>query len=191
MFVRKFLIETFEESFLCFLGAEAADLVEGLPLGIEEVVEFDLSAIGVFDFLGQFALVVFDHLLLFLKLVGAAFEEILLLVEMAFAFEQFLPDFVELFFDAAFFFEGQFLGFDFGFLVSGGGLNFGLFDDLPGFFLGIVLAEVADQFDDAHTHAGGDEGDENNHPGIGTGLGVKQQKLRESENVGQHGRNSF
>ena len=58
------------------------------------------------------------------------------------------------------------LGLDLGFLVAGGGLDFGLFEDLAGFFLGVALAQVADQLDDAHAHEGGNEGDDDDQPGL-------------------------
>ena len=77
---------------------------------------------------------------------------------MPFAFEEFLPGFVELIFDAALFAEGQFLGLDFGLLVASGRLNFGFFEDLAGFFFGVMLSQIADQLDDAHAHERGDAG---------------------------------
>ena len=169
LLVRQFLIEPLEQAFFGFFRAQAADLVEGLPLGIEQVVQLGLPAVGVFELFGQLALVVLDHLLLFLELVGAAFEQVLLLVEMAFAFERFLPGFVELIFDAGLFAKGQFLGFDFGFLVPGGGLDFGLFENLAGFLFGVVLSQIADQFDDAHSHDRGNQRSQDDRPRAGAG----------------------
>ena len=159
LLVGQFLIEPLEQSLLRFLGAQAADLVQGLPLDVEQVVELRLPAVGVFELFGELALVVLDHLLLFLKLVGARFEQVLLLVEMAFAFERLLPGFVELLFDAGFFAKGQLFGLDFGFLVAGGGLDFRFFENLAGFLFGVVLSQVAEQFDDAHAHERGNQRD--------------------------------
>ena len=87
------------------------------------------------------------------------FEQVLLLVEMAFAFECFLPGVVELVFDPGLFAKGQLLGLDFGFLVAGGGLDFRLFENLVGFLLGVLLSQIAEQLDDAHAHDRGDQRD--------------------------------
>ena len=106
LLVRQLLIEPLEQSFLRFFRAQAADLMESLTLGVEQVVQFGLAAVGVFELFGQLALVVFDHLLLFLELIGATFEQVLLFVEMPLAFERFLPGVVELIFDAGFFAKG-------------------------------------------------------------------------------------
>ena len=170
LLVGQLLIEPLEQSLLGFFGAQAADLMQRLPLDVEQVVELRLPAIGVFQLFGQLALVVLDHLLLLLKLVGAAFEQVLLLVEMALAFERLLPSIVELLFDARFFAKSQLLGLDFGFLVAGGGLNFRLFEDLVGFLFRVVLAQVAEQLDDAHAHERGDQRDDNDQPRIGAGV---------------------
>ncbi len=79
LFVRQLLVEPFEQSALRLFWAKAADLVERLPLYVEQVIELRLPAVGVFQFFAQLPLVVLDHLLLFLELVGAAFEQVLLL----------------------------------------------------------------------------------------------------------------
>ncbi len=188
LLVRKLLIEPLEQAFLGFLGAEAADLMEGLPLGVEQIIELGLAAADVFDLFGELALVVFNHLLLFLDLLGARFEYILLLVEMALAFEGFLASFVELVFDARFFAQRHFLGFNLGFFVPGGRLDFGFFKDLAGFLFGIVLAQITDELDDGHSHQGGTNGDQNNRPRTRAFFGSRKD---EHANVGQHGRNSL
>ena len=72
LLVRQLLIEPLEQSFFRFFRAQAADLMEGLTLGIEQVVQLRLAAVGVFELFSQLALVVLDHLLLFLELVGAS-----------------------------------------------------------------------------------------------------------------------
>ena len=74
LLVRQLLVEPFEQPPLGFFGAQAADLVQRLPLDVEQVVEFRLPAVGIFELLAQLALIVLDHLLLFLELVGAAFD---------------------------------------------------------------------------------------------------------------------
>ena len=64
--------------------------------------------------------------------------------------------------------KGKFLGFDFCLFMPCGCLNFSLFENLPGFFLGVEFAQVPDQFDDAHAHEGGNEGDNDDQPRVGS-----------------------
>ena len=76
-----------------------ADALRALCL--DAIARAGLRAVGsVFHPFGELALIVFDHLLLFLELVGAAFEQVLLFIEMAFTVECFLTRFVQLIFDA-------------------------------------------------------------------------------------------
>ena len=51
-----------------------------------------------------------------------------------------------------FFAKGQLLGLDFGLFAASTGLDLGLFENLPGFLFGVLLAQIADQLDDAHSH---------------------------------------
>ena len=170
LLVGQLLVEPLEQPALGFFGAQAAELMQRLPLEVEQVVELLLAAVGVFELLGQLALVVLDHLLLLLKLVGrAASSRSCCLSRCRSRSNVFCRAFVELLFDAGFFAEGQFLGFDFGFLVAGGGLDFGFFEDLPGFLFGVVLAQVAEQLDDAHSHDRGNQRDDDDQPRIGAG----------------------
>ncbi len=62
---------------------------------------------------------------------------------MPLAFEELLSRFVELLFDAAFFAEGQFLGFDLRLLVASGRLNLGVFKDLAGLLFRVMFSKIA------------------------------------------------
>ena len=159
LLVGQFLVEPLQQPPLGFFGAQAADLVQRLPLDVEQVVELRLPAVGVFQLFGQLALVVLDHLLLFLQLVGPLLDQVLLLVEMALAFEILLPGFVELLLDAGLFLRASSLASTSASLRRAG-LDFGLFEDLLGFFFGVALAQIAQQLDDAHAHDGGNDRDD-------------------------------
>ena len=87
----------------------------------------------------------------------------------------FWRDVVELLFDAALFAKRQFLGLDLGLLVAGGGLDFRLFEDRLGFFFRIAFAQIAQQFEQPHPHAGGNGGDDDDDPRIG----VRRLRLRQ------------
>ena len=99
LFVRQFLIEPLEQPAFGFIGAQAADLMESLALHIEQIIEFGLATVRVFHFFRKFALVVLDHLLLLLKLVGTSFQQILLFIEVPLALERFLASFIKLLLD--------------------------------------------------------------------------------------------
>jgi len=137
-----------------------------LPLDVEQIVEFPLAAVGVFELFGQFALVALDHFFLFLELIAALGDHVLLFVELPFSLEHFLPHIVELIFYATLFSQRQLLGLHFGFLMPGGSFDFGLFDYRLGFFLRIAPAEMPQQFEQAHPHAGRDGGNDDDHPWI-------------------------
>ena len=176
MLVSELLIEPFEQAALGVFGAEAADLVQGLPLDVEEIVEFRLAAVGIFNSFAELALVVFDHLLLFLKLVGTALDEVLLFIEMPFALEEFLPGVVELVFDARLFAERELFGLDFGFFMACSGLDFRIFENLASFLLGVQLPQVAEELDEPHSHETGEQGDDHDQPWVGAlGLLLSEQ----------------
>ncbi len=67
-------------------ATQAAELVERLPLHVEEVCQFVMRRLVSSIFSAQLALRAFDHLLLTAKLVVLLLERIVPLVELAFAF---------------------------------------------------------------------------------------------------------
>jgi hypothetical protein len=140
--------------------------VESLTLDVEEVVEFGLAAVGILDALSELALVVLDHFFLFLQLLGALLQQVLLLVEVPLAVEQLLSLIVKLLFDAGLFFQGERFGLDFRFLAACGCLNLCFFNDLLGLALGVSLAKLPHQFDDTHAHDGSDDRDKRHQPRV-------------------------
>ena len=61
--------------------AQAAELVQRLPLQVEELGEFFLAVVGVLDLLGELALRGLDDLFLLADLLGLLFQGVLALVE--------------------------------------------------------------------------------------------------------------
>ncbi len=167
LLVGQLLVEPLQQPSPGLVRAQAADLMERLPLDVEQVVELGLPAVGVLELFGQLALVVLDHLLLFLQLLGPLLHEVLLLIEMPLALEQLLTCVVELILDPCFFAKCHLLGFDFGLLSTGACRDFGFFQDLLRLLLRIPFTQIAQQLHNAHTHECGHDGHGDDKPGVG------------------------
>ena len=78
--------------------AQAAELVQRLPLQVEQLGQLLLAAVGVLDPLGQLALRGLDDLFLLAELLGLLFQGVLAFVEEALAFVQLAADLAKFFF---------------------------------------------------------------------------------------------
>ena len=100
-----------------------AELVQRLPLQVEQLGQLLVAAVGVFDPLGQLALVALDHLLLLAELFDLLLEGILPLVEQPLAFVQLLAELGQLAFAFGLLLDGHFLDFQLGLLSAIAGLR--------------------------------------------------------------------
>ena len=112
------LIEHVQQAVGGVVAAQAAELVQRLPLQVEQLGQLFVAAVGVFDSLGQLALVAFDHPLLLAELLGLLLEGVLPFVERAFAFVQFLAQLGQFAFAVGLLLDGRFLDFQFGFALK-------------------------------------------------------------------------
>ncbi len=91
-------VEEFQQPLGGLLAAQPAQLVQGLPLQVEELGKLLLAAVGVLDPLGQLALRALDDLLLLAKLLGLLLQGVLALVQEALALVEFAPQAAQLLF---------------------------------------------------------------------------------------------
>ena len=100
-------VEDFQQPPGGLLLAQAAQLVQGLPLQVQQLGEFLLAAVGVLDALGQLALGALDHLLLLAEHLGLLFQGVLALVEQPLAFVQLAAEAAQLLFAFGLLLQGQ------------------------------------------------------------------------------------
>ena len=91
-------VEEFQQPLGGLLFAQPAQFMQGLPLQVEELGEFLLAAVGILNFLGQFALRALDDLLLLAKLFGLFLQGVLAFVQEPLAFVEFAPQTAQLLF---------------------------------------------------------------------------------------------
>ena len=130
--VLQLLLEPLQQPPRGFFAAQAAELVQRLPLHVEQVGQLFVAAVGVFDLLGQLALVALDHLLLAAQLLDLLLERVLALVEQPFALVQLLAQLGQLALAFGLLLDGHFLDFQLGFLAAIGAFAIGAGDDLAG-----------------------------------------------------------
>ena len=152
LLVLQFVIEHFQQAAGGFLAVQSAQLVQRLPLQIEQLLQFLVAAVGVFDAFGQFALGGFDHLFLFAHLLALLLDGVLPLVERAFPFVQFLPHLREFFFAGGLLLDGKFFDFQLGFFFAILGLAVGIVDNAFGFGFRIFSSQPIQQADDDECH---------------------------------------
>ena len=92
------MFEHFQQPPGGLLAAQPAELVQRLPLHVEELGEFLLAAVGLLDPLGQLALRALDDLLLLAELLGLLLQGVLPLVEQALALVEFAAQAAQLLF---------------------------------------------------------------------------------------------
>ena len=124
-------VEHFQQPLGGLLLAQPAQLVQRLPLQVEQLGQFLLAAVGVLDPLGQLALGALDDLLLLAELLGLLFQGVLALVEQALALVQLVAELAQFLLALGLLLEGQFLDFQLGLAAAVVDLLLGLVDDLP------------------------------------------------------------
>ena len=161
-------VEDFQQPPGGLLAAQAAELVQRLPLQVEELGKLLLAAVGVLDPFRQLALRALDDLLLLAKLLGLLLQGVLALVQQAFALVELAAQAAELLFAFALGLDRLFLDFQLGLAAAVLHLLLGAADDLLGFRFGVATAEMVQQRLQ-HEGQGGREHRGNNHHGGGNG----------------------
>ena len=144
-------VENLQQALGGLFLAQAAQLVQGLPLQVQQLGEFFLAAVGVLNALGELALGALHHLLLLLEHVGLLLQRVLALVQQPFAFVQLAAETAQLLFAFGLLLEGRFLDFQFGLAAAVLHLHVGLPHDLAGFRLGIAPPQAVQQLDRSET----------------------------------------
>ena len=145
--------------------AQAAELVQRLPLQIEELRQVFLAVVGLLDLLGEFALSGLDDFFLLANLFGLLFQGILALVEEPLAFVELAADLAKLLFAFVLLLEHQLLDLQLALAAAVFGVLLGLADDLGGLMLGVLAAQVVENPDQKEGHPEGcnsryDDGDD-------------------------------
>ncbi len=117
--------------------AQAAQLVERLPLHVHKLRQILLALVGFLDLLGEFSLRGLNNLLLLAGLFGLLFQGILALVEEPFALVQLAADLAQLLFAFVLLLEHQLLDLQLALAAAVVALGLGLGEDLRGLALGI------------------------------------------------------
>ena len=147
--------------------AQAAELVQRLPLQVEELRQVLLAMVGLLDLLGELALRGLDDLLLLANLFGLFLQAVLAFVEEAFAFVEFAADLAKLLFAFFLLLEHQLLDLQLALAAAALGLLLGLGHDLGGLALGVLPPQVVEDPDQQECHPEGRNGrkdDSNNCP---------------------------
>jgi hypothetical protein len=139
-------------------GRQAADLVEGLPLKVQELRQLLLAVADFLDFLGQLPLRALDDLLLLAKLLGLLFQTVLAFVELALALVHLLAKNAEISLAFGLLLDGLLFDLQLDHPPAVLHLLLGAADDLPGVGLGIPAAEMAQEFYEAEGHRRGQKG---------------------------------
>ncbi len=161
-------VEEFQQPPGGLLAAQAAELVQRLPLQVEELGKLLLAAVGVLDLLRQLALRALDDLLLLAKLLGLFLQGVLALVQEAFALVELAAEAAELLFAFALGLDRLFLDFQLGLAAAVLHLLLGPADDLLGFQFGVAAAEMVQQRLQQEGQSGRQHRG-NNHHGGGNG----------------------
>ncbi len=156
--VLQLLLEHVEQPLRGLFAAEAAELVQRLPLQVEQLAQLFVAAVGVFDLLGQLALVGLDHLFLLAQLVGLLLERVLPLVEQALALVQLLPDLAQLALSLRLLLNGQFLDLQLGLFFHGRAFALGILDDSRCLGFGVAAAQSIQKLDAGECRDAGDRG---------------------------------
>ena len=127
------------------LLAQPAQLVQGLPLQIQQLGEFLLAAVGVLDAFGELALGALDHLLLLAEHLGLFFQRVLTLVQQPLALVQLAAEPAQFLFAFGLLLQGHLLDFQLGLAAAVLHLHLGLADDLAGLRLGVPAPQTIQQ----------------------------------------------
>ena len=127
------------------LLAQPAQLVQRLPLQVQQLGELVLAAVGVLDALGELALGALDHLLLLAQHFGLLFQGVLALVQQPLALVQLAAQAAQLLLAFGLLLQGRFLDFQLGLAAAVLHLQLGLADDLAGLRLGVAAPQAVQQ----------------------------------------------
>ena len=144
------------------LFRQPADLVEGLPLKVQELGQLFLALADFLDFFGQLPLRALDDLLLFAELLGLLFQTVLAFVELALAFVDLLAQDAEIALGFGLLLDGLLLDLQLDHSPVVLRLLLGAVDDFPGVGLGVSAAETAQEFHSTEGYGGGHKGRHDN-----------------------------
>ncbi len=138
LLVLQFVVEHFQQPAGGFFAAQAAQLMQRLPLQVEQFLQFFVAAVGIFDALGQLALGCFDHFLLLAQLLGLLLDGSLAACRATVRVRAIPGEFGQFFFAGGLLLDGHFLDFQLGFFFSVVGIAVRLVDNSFGFAFGIL-----------------------------------------------------
>jgi len=141
-------VEHLQEPLGGFLAVQPAQLVEGLPLQVEELDELFLASVDFLDPLGELALGLLDDLLLLAQLIGLLLEGVLALVHRAFPLVQLLAQGAELLLALGLLLDRQLFELQLRFPPPAVGLLLRALDDLPGLAFRVPAPQIVQQLDE-------------------------------------------
>ena len=142
------------------LAAQPAQLVQRLPLQVEELGQFLLAAVDVLDPLGELALGGLDDLLLLAELLGLLLQGVLALVEDPLALVELLAEGAQLLLPLGLLLKGQLLQFQLDLPAAVVHLLLGALDDLRGLRFGVPPPQIVQEL---HQGEGQSAGDHRHH----------------------------
>ena len=145
-------IEDFQQAADGLRLAQAAQLVQRLPLHVEELRQLLLALVGLLDLLAELALGGLDDALLFADLLGLLFEGVLPLVEKALALVEFAADLAKILLALLLLLEHQLLELQFALAAAVLGLLRGLGNDLGGLALAVFPPQMVENPDQDESH---------------------------------------
>ena len=158
LFLSELRVEHRQQPMLRLLAAQAAQVMQRLPLHVEQLGQFFVAAVGVVQSLGQPALRALDDPLLLAQVVGLLFNRLLPLVQQPLALAQLVADLAELFFRLGLLLQRTLLDFQFRFAAPIGRLAVRALQDRAGFGLRVLSAQPVQQLHDGEGQRGSDHG---------------------------------
>ena len=137
-------LQHLEQALGGFVAVQAAQLVERLPLEVEQLGQLLLAAVDVLDPLGELPLRLLDDLLLFPQLLGLLFEGVLALVERPLALVQLFAQGAEFTLALGLLLKAQLLQLQFHLAPAVFHVLLGALDDLARLGLRIPAAETVE-----------------------------------------------